>query len=154
MNPTAPPLRGPEDPISQPPPLVDTNVRSELRKGAKANAGVREFFERAPPDAHYIVVQSIGELRASVESIRRGGDRAQADRLEAWLHAAMSEVADHILDFDAECAEVWGVLRARSPHNQVDKQIAAIALIHDLTIVTRNAKDFAGTGAKTYNPFI
>lgn len=133
--------------------LVDTNVISELRKGVRANAGVREFWKQAPPDSHFVAVQTIGELRAGVESIRLRGDRAQADRLEAWLQTAMAEIADRILAFDGECAEVWGILMARNPHHPIDKQIAAVALIHDLTIVTRNAGDFDGTGAKIANPF-
>lgn len=133
--------------------LVDTNVISELRRGVKANAGVREFWKQAPPDSHFVAVQTVGELRAGVESIRLRGDRAQADRLETWLSAAMAEIADRILPFDAECAEVWGTLMARSPHNPVDKQIAAIALIHDLIVVTRDAVGFGGTGAKVANPF-
>ena len=57
-----------------------------------------------------------------------------------------------ILDFDAEAAQVWGRLRVPQPQNSIDKQIAAIALVHDLTVVTRNGDDFAGTGVKLLNP--
>ncbi|MBX6420061.1 MAG: type II toxin-antitoxin system VapC family toxin [Nevskia sp.] len=133
--------------------LVDTNVISELRKGAKANAGVREFWKRAPPDAQFIAVQTVGELRAGVESIRLRGDLAQAQRLEIWLQKAIAELGERILPFDEECAQIWGALMARNPHHSIDKQIAAIALIHNLTVVTRNVEDFAGTGVKIVNPF-
>lgn len=133
--------------------LIDTNVLSELRKGARTNAGVRAFWKQAAADAHFVAVQTIGELRAGVEAIRLRGDVVQAERLETWLQATTVEIADRILPFDTESAEVWGVLMARSPQNPVDKQIAAIALIHDLTVVTRNDDDFADTGARVTNPF-
>ena len=57
------------------------------------------------------------------------------------------------LPFDADAAQVWGRLRVPHPEHELDKQIAAIALIHDLTVVTRNCADFEGTGVKVLNPF-
>jgi predicted nucleic acid-binding protein len=57
------------------------------------------------------------------------------------------------LSFDEECAQVWGRLMSPRHEHPIDKQIAAIALIHDLTVVTRNVDDFRGTGTKTSNPF-
>ena len=65
----------------------------------------------------------------------------------------VSDYADRILAFDEECAQVWGRLMSPHPEHSTDKQIAAIALIHDLTVVTRNVDDFRGTGAKVKNPF-
>jgi predicted nucleic acid-binding protein len=66
----------------------------------------------------------------------------------------MTDYSDRILSFDEECAQVWG--RLMSPHHEhpVDKQIAAIALIYDLTVVTRNLADFQSTGVNTLNPFV
>ncbi|HZX30058.1 MAG TPA: type II toxin-antitoxin system VapC family toxin [Rhodocyclaceae bacterium] len=133
--------------------LVDTNVISEARKGSRADKGVQAFLAEADPAELYLSVQTLGEIRRGVENIRGRGDLPQAQRLETWLHWVMTEYADRILDFDMDCAQVWGKLM--SPHQQhpIDKQIAAIALIHDLTVVTRNAADFQGTGVRLHNPF-
>jgi toxin FitB len=133
--------------------LVDTNVISEARKGAKANAGVREFWGTTPPQSLYLTVQTLGEIRCGLETIRNRGDESQAKLLERWLGRVMTDLTDRILVFDQDCAQVWGALMARSPHNPIDKQIAAIALIHDLTLVTRNVDDFEDTGVKLTNPF-
>ena len=61
--------------------------------------------------------------------------------------------ADAILPFDEETAHVWGRLRVPNPENPLDKQIAATALIHDLTVVTRNTDHFVPTGVRLKNPF-
>lgn len=133
--------------------LVDTNVISEARKGARADAGVRAFFHDADPDALYLSVQTLGEIRRGLENVRRRGDALHAARLEAWLNMIMAEYADRILDFDLDCAQVWGRLISPRAEHLVDRQIAAIALIHDMTVVTRNTADFAGTGVGVLNPF-
>lgn len=133
--------------------LIDTNVISEARKGAEANAGVRAFWRDVSSQSLYVAVQTIGEIRCGLERVRARGDTNQAKHLEAWLEGLFAEHANRILPFDRECAEVWGGLMARSPHNPIDKQIAAIALLHDLSVVTRNVDDFADTGVKLENPF-
>ena len=134
--------------------LLDTNIVSELRKGARANAGVTAFFASLKSEDIYLSVQTIGEIRRGLENIRNRGDDAQAERLEDWLDALVSSYARRILGFDLECAQLWGRLMSPSPQHPIDKQIAAIALIHDLTIVTRNTSDFAATGARLLNPFV
>ena len=58
-----------------------------------------------------------------------------------------------MLGLDGEAAQIWGRLRVPNPHNAIDKQIAAIALLHDLTSVTRNIDDFVGCGVRLNNPF-
>lgn len=73
--------------------------------------------------------------------------------LETWLETILGEYKEYILDFDSEIAQLWGKLRAPSYENALDKQIAATAIIYDLTVVTRNTKDFLKTGVKTLNPF-
>lgn len=133
--------------------LLDTNVISELRKGARTNPGVAAFFATLNSDDIYLAVQTIGEIRRGVENIRRRGDRPQAERLEAWLDVVVSNHAMRILGFDLECSQVWGTLMSPNPQHPIDKQIAAIALIYDLTVVTRNTSDFETTGARLLNPF-
>ena len=135
--------------------LVDTNVISEARKKSKANTGVRAFFKQAIEDETriFISVVTIGELRRGVESIRYRGDVRQANQLEKWLEVLMGEYQDHILDINQDIAQLWGRLRVPHPENALDKQIAATALIYELTVVTRNHKDFVKTGVHVLNPF-
>jgi predicted nucleic acid-binding protein len=135
--------------------LLDTDVISEIRKGDKANLGVRAFFMdtcRESVDL-YLSVVTIGELRQGVERIRHRGDEAQAKRLERWLKQVTLTYAESIIPFDEETAHIWGRLRVPNPENPLDKQIAATALIHDLTVVTRNRGHYAATGARLLNPF-
>lgn len=135
--------------------LVDTNVISEARKGERSHPGVKAFFRSAAraDETLFLSVVTIGELRRGVELIRHRGDRPQALLLERWLQDLLSSFADRILDFDAEAAQVWGRLRVPHPENELDKQIAATALVHDLTVVSRNADHFAASGVPTLNPF-
>ena len=95
----------------------------------------------------------MGELRRGVELIRHRGDIRQANQLEKWLVAMLNEYQDHILDINQDIAQLWGHLRAPHPENALDKQIAATALIYDLTVVTRNHKDFYRTGVPVLNPW-
>lgn len=134
--------------------LIDTNIISEARKGRKANRGVIGFFSaNEGEDRMYVAAQTIGELRKGVEKLRGRGDEPQAKLLEKWLDATVRDYSDKILNFDEESAQVWGRLMAPNDQHPIDKQIAAIALIHDLTVVTRNVDDFYGTGVRIINPF-
>lgn len=135
--------------------LIDTDIISELRKGDRAHPGVRRFFADASRDAAdlYLSVITIGELRQGVERIRHRGDTAQAKHLERWLRRVITDYASAILPFDEESAQVWGRLRVPHQENALDKQIAATALIHDLTVVTRNTDHYEPTGVALHNPF-
>lgn len=135
--------------------LVDTDVLSEVRKGAKANQGVRKFFADAEREEIplYISVITLGELRQGVERIRHRGDAAQAVELERWLEKVKTDYSGNILPFEDGAADVWGRLRVPHPENPLDKQIAAIALIYDLIVVTRNVDHFEPTGVRLHNPF-
>jgi toxin FitB len=135
--------------------LIDTDVISELRKGEKANVKVLRFFSGADKQDHalYLSVVTIGELRRGVEIIRHRKDLQQAKRLEAWLQTILDEYEEHILEFSAEEAQVWGRLRVPHPENALDKQIAATALTRGLKLVTRNADHFAKMGLTVIDPF-
>lgn len=135
--------------------LIDTNVVSEQRKGQKADPGVRIFFQQLQRSGEpaYLSTITIGELRRGVELIKHRGDVPQADLLAKWLDALLAEYADTILALDVEAAQVWGALRVPHHENELDKQIAAIALVNDLTVVTRKTAHFASTGVRLLNPF-
>lgn len=135
--------------------LVDTDVISEARKGEKGNPGVRRFFRDAERDSIplYVSVITIGELRQGVETVRHRGDESQARLLERWLNRIRDTFEDSILPLDEEAAEIWGRLRVPNYENPLDKQIAATALVNDLTVVTRNASHYGPTGVRLLNPF-
>lgn len=136
--------------------LVDTNVISEARKGRRANRGVQAFFSEASERnlPLFLSAITIGELRRGVDLIRHRGDRRQADALESWLALVLQDYGDRVLGLDSEAAQLWGHLRVPNPQHALDKQIAAIALLHDLTVVTRNTADFSPTGVRLNNPFL
>jgi toxin FitB len=102
----------------------------------------------------YLSVITIGELRQGAESVRHRGDERQAQLLEQWLDRVTSRFEDAILSFDEETAHVWGRLRVPNHENPLDEQIAATALINDLTPVTRNVAHYSPTGARLLNPFV
>lgn len=135
--------------------LIDTNVVSEIRKGRKADAGVRQFFTDIATSQTplFLSVITVGELRRGVALIRRRGDALQARRLERWLRSILSDFAGNILDVDVEVAQLWGRLCAPRAENALDKLIAATALIHGLTVVTRNGRHFNATGVPLFDPF-
>ncbi len=136
--------------------LIDTNVISEARKGDRANKGVVEFFEEVASSGDPLFLSSVtvGELRRGVELIRRRRDADQAERLETWLTRLVESFGERILAFDADAAQVWGRLRVPDPSHALVKQIAAIALVNDLTLVTRNLSDFQGFGLRLKDPFV
>jgi hypothetical protein len=135
--------------------LVDTNVISELRKRQSANPNVVGVFTAAAQQQTpmFLSAVTVGELRRGIDLIRYRGDRSQAELLEDWLNKLLIDFGRFILPFDRATAQVWGKLRVPHPENPLDKPIAATALVHRLVLVTRNEKDFAGTGVEVFNPF-
>jgi hypothetical protein len=132
--------------------LLDTNVVSELRKGRRANSKVREWIESVEDDALYLSVLVVGELRQGIEGVRRR-DPAAASNLDRWLGELVDGYADRILRVDVAIADRWGKLNVPDPISAIDGLLAATALVHSFTLVTRNVRDVAKTGVRHLDPF-
>jgi predicted nucleic acid-binding protein len=132
--------------------LLDTNVLSELRKGRRTSPNVRKWFNPIPTDNLYISVLVLGEIRKGVESIGRK-DPAQAAALERWLAEVLLDFAGHVLPITDAISDRWGRLAAPRPLPTTDGLMAATALTHSLTFVTRNTLDIQHTGVSLLNPF-
>ena len=132
--------------------LVDTNVISELRKGPRANAKVRGWFRSVDDGALYLSVLVIGELRQGVERLRRR-DPTAAAALDRWLRELVQHHADRTLPVDADVTDRWGRLNVPDPLPAVDGLLAATALVHSLTLVTRDVRDVRATGVRHVDPF-
>ncbi len=132
--------------------LLDTNVLTELRKGARANLRVRTWVESLEPDDVALSVLTIGEIRRGIENIRQR-DAPAARALDRWLRRLILEHADRILPVDGAVSEEWGRLNVPDPLPVVDGLLAATARVHGLVLATRNVKDVARTGVEVINPF-
>jgi toxin FitB len=132
--------------------LVDTNVLSELRKGRRANRGVREWFAGVDDGDLFTSVLVVGELRRGIASIRRR-DGVAAAALDQWLSRLTERFSDRVLPVDVAVAERWGGLNVPDPLPTVDGLLAATALVHGLTLVTRNTRDMRRTGVALVDPF-
>jgi predicted nucleic acid-binding protein len=130
--------------------LLDTNVISELRK-PRPHGAVLAWLE-AVDNAHlHLASVSLGEIQAGIER-RREQDAAKANAIESWLDQ-LSE-SSTILPMDGTAFRCWAqLMHRRSDALYEDTMIAAIALVHGLTVVTRNLKDFEGFGVELFNPF-
>ncbi len=131
--------------------LIDTCVLSELRK-PKANPGVAVWMAGIQPDEAFLSVLILGEIRRGIE-LRRAKDPVAARALERWLLGLESHYADRILPVTAAIADRWGRLSPAQPLPVTDGLIAATALEHKLTVVTRNTDDFARAGVGLFDPF-
>jgi toxin FitB len=131
--------------------LLDTNVTSELRK-RHPHPGVVDWSTSAQGQSVFLSSLVVGEIRKGIENVRRR-DQPRAQRLETWLDGLRHEYAERILPVTTEIAETWGRLNSPDPKPVIDGLLAATALVHDLTLVTRNLKDFQRTGTRCLNPF-
>jgi predicted nucleic acid-binding protein len=132
--------------------LLDTNVLSELRKGEIADPKVCRWAASTLNERHFISVLSLGEIRKGIELLRKKSP-AQCPPLERWLAQIQRDYAEDILLVSEEIAERWGRLMAIRTLPAIDGLIAATALVHNLTIATRNTDDFKSSGAHVLNPF-
>lgn len=131
--------------------LLDTNVVSDLRRPPRAKSGLAAWFDAQAPEALFLSVVTIGEIRQGIEQLQRR-DARQAQILNGWLLDLTRLYSDRLLAIDAAVADEWGRLRAIRSVPVVDAFLAATARVHGLTLVTRNEPDFAGLGVTTVNP--
>jgi toxin FitB len=134
--------------------LLDTNVVSEIRKKAP-DPGVAAWFASVPADELFLSVLVIGEIRQGIERLARR-DLAQAEIFEQWLNRLVHAYGDRIVPVTARVAEAWGRLNVPDPVDPVpvvDGLMAATALAHDWTLVSRNIADVASTGVRLLDPF-
>ena len=135
--------------------LLDTNVVSERRKigDGKADARVAAWVDTEDAESFFISAITILELERGVLGIQRR-DAAQGARLRAWLdNHVRPEFAGRILPIDDQIAMRCAHLHIPDRRNEVDALIAATALVHGLTVATRNVRDFEGTGVVVVNPW-
>jgi toxin FitB len=130
--------------------LLDTNVVSELRR-PRPHGAVVAWMRTIPDDQLHLSAVTLGELQAGVE-ITREQDPEKAAEIEAWI--GRIEGLYNVLPLDGPCLRVWARLMHRQPDDLVmDALIAATAWVHDLTVVTRNLRDFRRLGSPTLNPW-
>jgi hypothetical protein len=130
--------------------LLDTNVVSELRRARPHGAVLAWLRSVDDADLHLSAV-TVGEIQAGIE-ITREQDEAKAAEIEAWLEQVAQTF--NVLSMDARAFRTWARLMHRQSDELIeDAMIAATAITHNLTVVTRNVRDFETLGVATINPF-
>ncbi len=132
--------------------LVDTNVVSEVRKGARCHPAVAAWWAGVEDDDLFLSVLTLGEIRKGVEAARPR-DPPKAAALEAWLAEVVEAFGPRVLGVELPVAEAWGRMSAPRSVPVVDALLAATASVHGLVLVTRNVTDVKGLGARVLDPF-
>ena len=135
--------------------LLDTNVVSELRKvrAGKADAGVSAWAVSVDASALFLSAITVMELEMGVLQVERR-DTMQGEMLRTWLDRhVLAEFADRVLPIDTAVARRCAKLHVPDRRSERDALIAATALVHGMTVVTRNAADFISTEARIFNPW-
>jgi predicted nucleic acid-binding protein len=136
--------------------LLDTNVISELRKSGSshANPAVQKWANNVPDTSLYLSVITILELEIGVLRVRRKDAKAGAI-LHDWLHQfVLPAFSGRVLPADVEIVLRCAELHVPVNRSQNDALIAATALVHRMTVITRNVADFAPTGVQIFNPWL
>ena len=131
--------------------LLDTNVLSETRKRL-ADERVLSFLSGVESSALYISVLTLGELRQGVANKSRS-DPDAAKKIGSWVEGLELSFADRILGIDLATAKLWGELSAQRPRPVIDTLLAATAMSHQLTLVTRNVGDVQDIPVKVLDPW-
>lgn len=135
--------------------LLDTNVVSELRKAGdgKADANVAEWLSREDASRFYVSVVTLMELELGILRLERR-DPDQGAMLRTWMRGyVLPELSERTLPIDATVALRCATLHVPDPRSERDAYIAATALVHSMTVVTRNVADFESTGARLLDPW-
>lgn len=133
--------------------LLDTNVVSELRKAKKADPRVRKWAMRLSPAVFFVSVISILEIEIGVLLAERR-DLRQGAMLRLWFEdSVLPAFEDRILPVELAVVRRCAALHVPDPHSDRDALIAATALVHGLTVVTRNIGDFLRTGVPVLDPW-
>jgi predicted nucleic acid-binding protein len=133
--------------------VVDTNVLSELRAGKpKPSASVRAWAASVPASQLFLSAVTIWELEMGVLALERSTP-PQGRTLRTWLAGIEASFAGRILPFTGKTAPICAALNVPNRRPARDSMIAATALEHRMTVVTRNMADFAGTGVPLIDPF-
>jgi len=131
--------------------LLDTNVLSETRR-KQADERVIRFISSTEPSVLFLSVLTLGELRKGV-ALKGRSDPSAARALGSWVDGLEFSFADRVLGIEAATARLWGELSAQRPRPVVDTLLAATAVVHGLTLVTRNTADVLDTGASLLDPW-
>jgi toxin FitB len=131
--------------------LLDTNVVSETRKRAP-NPGVVAWLSGVSEGELFLSVLSLGELHRGVRLKSRTDEQAAA-ALAHWLNGIELLFAERLLSVDSAVCRHWAALTSMRTLPVIDSLLAATASVHELTIVTRNLKDFDGLGIAALNPW-
>ncbi len=132
--------------------LIDTHVLSELRR-KKPDAQVVNWMQARPRQSLFLSILTLGEIRKGIERVE---DALKKQLLNDWLEVELPNYfLGRLLDINAQVADRWGRLLANAgrPIPAIDGLLAATALQNDLTLVTRNLKDFDGLGVRLLNPW-
>jgi predicted nucleic acid-binding protein len=131
--------------------LLDTVTISQTFS-RRANPGALAWIARQKPTQLFVSVVTLAEIRRGAVQVRTR-DPKFADRIDTWLTTMTTNFGDRILPIGVSVARAWGTLQAIVGHGGEDVMIAATAIDRDLTVVTRNTRDFAPLGVKLENPF-
>lgn len=133
--------------------ILDTNVVSELRKGRKAHQNVRTWAQKLPAASLYLSAISILELEIGILLIERR-DGKQGTVLRAWMDKhVLPTFAGRVLAIDTTVAQRCASLHVPNPKSDRDALIAATALVHGMTIATRNVSHFQPMGVALVDPW-
>jgi len=130
--------------------LLDTNIVSELSR-PRPHADAIAWLSGIAPDQIFLSAVTLGELQAGVENTRRQ-EAGRAEIIESWIDSVATSY--NVLPMDGRAFRCWAQLMHGKPADLIaDAMIAATAVVHNLTVVTRNLRDFERLGVPTFSPF-